>query len=100
MALVNTSRVNGEITPQLHGTLDVGFDEVPQGAVFALSGGDRRIEVVFDHGYPAAQIFAPKNDDVLCVEPMAAPTNALRKGNYNKAVPGRPATATFTIRVK
>jgi hypothetical protein len=25
-AVVNTSRVNGEITPQLHGTLDVGFD--------------------------------------------------------------------------
>ena len=25
-AVVNTSRVSGEITPQLHGTLDVGFD--------------------------------------------------------------------------
>ena len=25
-AVVNTSRVNGEITPQLHGTLDLGFD--------------------------------------------------------------------------
>ena len=46
------------------------------------------------------QIFAPINDDVVCIEPMAAPTNALRKGGYNVAVPGRPATATFTIKVK
>ena len=81
-------------------TFDDGFDDVPQGAVFALSGGDRRIEVVFDHGYPAAQIFAPKNDDVVGIEPMAAPTNALRKGGYSVAVPGRPAVAAFTIRVR
>ena len=79
---------------------DDGYDEVPQGAVFALSGGDRRIEVVLENGYPAVQIFAPRNDDVVCVEPMAAPTNALRRGGYNVAVPGRPATATFTIKVK
>lgn len=79
--------------------VDSGFDEVPQGAVFTLSGGDRRIDVVLDHGYPAVQIFAPGNDDVVCVEPMAAPTNALRKGGFNVAVPGRPASAKFTIRV-
>ena len=79
--------------------IDSGFDEVPQGAVFTLSGGDRRIEVVLDHGYPAVQLFAPGNDDVVCIEPMAAPTNALRKGGYNVAVPGRPASAKFTIRV-
>ena len=79
--------------------LDNGFDEVPQGAVFTLSGGERRIDVVLDHGYPAVQIFAPGNDDVVCIEPMAAPTNALRKGGYNVAVPGRPASSKFTIRV-
>ena len=78
---------------------DDGFDEVPQGAVFALSGGDRRIEMIFDNGYPAVQIFAPSNDDVVGIEPMAASTNALRKGSYNKAVPGRPAVSTFTIKV-
>ena len=41
----------------------------------------------------------PGNDDVVGIEPMAAPTNALRKGNYNVAVPGRPASASFTIKV-
>ena len=30
---------------------------------------------------------------------MAAPTNALRKGTYKVAVPGRPASASFTIKV-
>ncbi len=80
-------------------TFDDGFDEVPQGGTFALSGGGRRIEVIFGSGYPAAQIFAPANDDVVGIEPMTAPTNALRKGGYRVAVPGRPASATFTIRV-
>jgi galactose mutarotase-like enzyme len=80
-------------------TFDDGFDEVPPGGVFALSGGGRRIEVAFVEGYPAAQIFAPDNDDIVGIEPMAAPTNALRRGGYPVAVPGRPATATFTIRV-
>ena len=67
--------------------------------MFALSGGDRRIEVNFDKGYPAAQIFAPSADDVVGIEPMAAPTDALRRGNYRMAVPGKPATAQFSIRV-
>ncbi len=81
-------------------TFDDGFDQVPQGGVFALSGGDRRIEVVFDHGFPAAQIFAPGTEDLVAIEPMAAPTNALRAGGYSTAVPGRPAISSFTIRVR
>jgi len=95
-ATENWAGMSGELGDK---TLDDGFDEVPQGSVFALSGGDRRIEVIFDHGYPAAQIFAPHNDDVVGIEPMTAPTNALRKGGYSTAVPGRPASAEFTIRV-
>ncbi|KAA0111368.1 aldose 1-epimerase [Mycolicibacterium sp. P1-5] len=81
-------------------TFDDGYDAVPPGGVFALAGGDRRIEVVFDHGFPAAQIFAPANDDVVGLEPMAAPTNALCAGLYRAAAPGRPAVSVFTIRVR
>ena len=44
---------------------DDGFDGVPEGAVFSLAGGDRRIDVTFEKGYPAAQIFAPTSDDVV-----------------------------------
>lgn len=77
--------------------LDDGFDDVDEGATFALSGGSHRVEVTFDQGYSAAQLFAPGNDNVVGIEPMAAPTDALRRGNYRVAVPGKPETATFSI---
>ncbi|GBE63546.1 aldose 1-epimerase [Mycobacterium sp. MFM001] len=80
-------------------TFDDGYDQVPDGAVFAVSGGGRRIEVRFDQRYPAAQIFAPPGEDVVCFEPMAAPTDALRRGGYRVARPGDSAVAQFSIRV-
>lgn len=80
-------------------TFDDGYYGVPPGGAFALAGGDRRIEVVFDQGFPAAQIFAPGNDDVVGLEPMAAPTNALSTGRYRTTEPGRPDVSIFTIRV-
>lgn len=79
--------------------LDHGYDEVAPGAVFAVSGGDRRIEVHFDEGYTAAQVFAPGNDDVVCFEPMAAPTDSLRRGGYRVASAGESAVAQFRIKV-
>ena len=79
---------------------DHGFDEVAPGAVFALSGGGRRIKVRFDHGYPAAQIYAPATEDVACFEPMAAPTDALRRGGYAVARLGQPGVAQFSIHVR
>ena len=77
---------------------DDGYDQLTDGAVFAVSSGDRRIEVHFDYGYPAAQIFAPPAEDLVCFEPMAAPTDALRRGGYQAAHPGEPAEAQFSIR--
>jgi aldose 1-epimerase len=77
---------------------DDGFDEVADGAVFAVSGGGRRVEVRFERGYPAAQVFAPAGETVICFEPMAAPTDALRRGGYRSARPGEPDTAVFSIR--
>ena len=78
---------------------DDGYDQVQDGAVFALSGAGRRLEVCFEQGYPAAQIYAPADDDVVCFEPMTAPTDALRRGGYRCAYPGEPAVAQFSIRV-
>jgi galactose mutarotase-like enzyme len=80
-------------------TFDDCYDQVADGAVFAVSGGQRRLEVHFERGYPAAQIFAPPGEDVVCFEPMAAPTDALRRGGYRVARPGEPAVAVFSIRV-
>lgn len=78
---------------------DDAYDHVSEGAVFAVSGGGRRIEVHFERGYPATQIFAPLAEDVVCFEPMTAPTDALRRGGYRCVHPGEPAVAAFSIRV-
>lgn len=82
---------------------DDAYDQVAEGSVFAVSGGGRRIEVHFEHGYPAAQIFAPPVDDpakaIVCFEPMTAPTDALRRGGYRCALPGEPAVTRFSLRV-
>lgn len=80
-------------------TFDDGYDEVADGSVFAVSAGGRRIEVRFVQGYPAAQIFAPPGENVICFEPMAAPTDALTRGGYRTARPGTPSVAEFTITV-
>ncbi|BBZ49785.1 aldose 1-epimerase [Mycobacterium heidelbergense] len=77
---------------------DDAYNRVGDGAVFAVSGGGRRLEVHFERGYPAAQVFAPLAEDVVCFEPMAAPTDALRRGGYRCARPGEPAVAVFSIR--
>ncbi|KWX68246.1 aldose 1-epimerase [Mycobacterium sp. NAZ190054] len=79
--------------------IDDGYDDVAPGSVFALSGGGRRIEVHFDEGFTAAQVFAPGNDAVVCFEPMAAPTDALRRGGYREVQPGESAVARFRIKV-
>ena len=82
---------------------DDAYDQVGDGAVFAVSGGGRRLEVHFECGYPAAQIFAPLAEDpeenIVCFEPMTAPTDALRRGGYRCARPGEPAVAQFSIRI-
>jgi galactose mutarotase-like enzyme len=80
-------------------TFDDAYDHVANGAVFAVSGGGRRIEVHFEQGYPAAQIFAPPGEDVVCFEPMTAPTDALRQGGYRSAPLGESTTAVFSIHV-
>jgi aldose 1-epimerase len=82
-------------------TFDDGYVDVPRGAEFVLAGGARRITVRFDEGYPAAQVFAPSASDVICFEPMTAPTNALASGERLALVaPGGRYTATFSITVE
>lgn len=94
-----TEEWKGGSEPLNNRQLDHGFDQVPDDAVFALSGGDHRVEVTFHQGYPAAQLFAPPTDDVVGIEPMAAATDSLRRGTYRSAVPGKPDTSTFSIRL-
>ncbi len=82
--------------------LDDAYVGVADGALFAVSDPEqgRRIEVTFEQGYSAAQVFAPLSEPVICFEPMTAPTNALVSGESLRiAGPGAPATAAFSIAV-
>jgi galactose mutarotase-like enzyme len=81
-------------------TFDDGYAGLGPGATYTLAGGGRRIAVRLGHGYPAAQVFAPAAEDVVCFEPMTAPANALRSGDgLGWARPGGPYRAAFTIGV-
>jgi galactose mutarotase-like enzyme len=83
---------SGSLPPR---ELDDAFEAVPGGAVFAVSGGGRRIAVTFETGYPCAQVFAPPDKDLICFEPMTAPGNALRSGAFAIG----PHTASFQVTV-
>lgn len=81
-------------------TFDDAYDGLAPGAAWALEGGGRRIVTTFEAGYPAAQLFAPLDDAVICFEPMAAPTNALVTGRSLRVVaPGHRDVARMSIAV-
>jgi aldose 1-epimerase len=67
---------------------------------FAVSDGERRIEVAFEHGFPYAQVFAPPGQALICCEPMTAPADALRTHDGLRCVAaGERASAAFAVRV-
>jgi aldose 1-epimerase len=81
-------------------TFDDGYEGAADGTRFTLSGGGRSIAVEFVHGYRFAQVYAPESEDVICFEPMTAPTNALASGrNLGLVAPGETRSATFAISV-
>jgi aldose 1-epimerase len=78
---------------------DDGFDEVCQAARFAVTAGDRRLEIELLEGYPCAQVFAPRSGRFICFEPMTAPANALASGiGLRLLAPGESHRATFSLR--
>jgi len=82
-------------------SLDDAYADVPAGAEFVVAGGGRRVTVRLEEGYPVAQVFAPAADDVVCFEPMTAPTNALASGDgLSFVAPGQRYTAVFSITVQ
>jgi aldose 1-epimerase len=66
----------------------------------AVTGGDRRLTVELQQGYPYAQVFAPPGQEFVCLEPMTAPVNALGSGRCELVAPGGSFTARFTIAVE
>lgn len=81
-------------------TFDDGYRAPADGAPFTLSGGGRRIEVAFGVGYEFAQLYAPPGDELIAIEPMTAPTNALVSGEELPLLePGESYAAVFSITV-
>jgi aldose 1-epimerase len=79
-------------------TWDDEFDRL-EGRAFHLRGAGRSITVDFAEGYPVAQIFAPPEQEYLCIEPMTARANALAGPDDALAwtAPGDTYSATFRI---
>jgi aldose 1-epimerase len=63
-----------------------------------IEGGGRRLRILFDEGYPYAQVYAPPDASFVCLEPMTAPTDALVKDACVSVQPGETFTARFSIR--
>ncbi|HEY3019595.1 MAG TPA: aldose 1-epimerase, partial [Solirubrobacteraceae bacterium] len=76
-----TIRRPAERGPLGERTFDDLFRPLDVPARFALAGGGRRIVVEMGSGYPYAQVYAPPDADVVCLEPMTAPVNALTTGS-------------------
>jgi aldose 1-epimerase len=79
---------------------DDGFAVLGEPAAFSLTGAGRRLTAAFLSGYRYVQIFAPKGKDLVALEPMTAPTNALVSGRGLTLVePGGRFQAVFQLRV-
>jgi galactose mutarotase-like enzyme len=83
-------------------TFDDEFVAPDGSAPLVLAGGARRIEVALLSGYPYTQVYAPADDDVVALEPMTAPTDALIAGGAELPLvaPGESCRAVFSITVE
>ena len=81
-------------------SFDDAFGPVHDGIAFGVAGGGRTITVTFLEGYRYAQIYTPPGGQLICFEPMTAPTNALKTGEgLQTLAPGESHTAAFRIAV-
>jgi galactose mutarotase-like enzyme len=77
-------------------TFDDGY-RLGRARRFGLVGGGRRLEAVFERGYPYAQVYAPADHDYVALEPMTAPTDALRRGAAPVVDPGGRYSARYRV---
>jgi galactose mutarotase-like enzyme len=81
---------------------DDGYAGIEDGTRFAVSAVGRTIEVEFTSGYSHAQVYAPAGEQLICFEPMTAPTNALAtesRDGLRTVEPGDSFEAVFRISV-
>jgi galactose mutarotase-like enzyme len=86
-----------EPTPLGDRDWDEAYSDVPDGARVTLAG---RVGVEFVSGYPYAQVYSPAGADLIALEPMTAPGNALKtRDGLRYAEPGEPFEAVFRVLV-
>lgn len=78
--------------------LDDVFVDAADGDEVSVRAGSRRVVVRYVSGYPVGVLFAPLDVDVVCVEPMSAPTDPFA-GRFplRSAAPGTTASAVFEV---
>jgi galactose mutarotase-like enzyme len=80
--------------------LDDVFLDVEPGTEVAVGAGDLEVVVRYCEGYDVAVVFAPLDLDVVCIEPMTAPTDPFAGRWPVRAVePGETATLVFEVEV-
>jgi len=87
--------------PLAHRAYDDVFVHVPAGVRASIAGRSYEVGVRYEQGYDTAVVFAPATADVVCFEPMTAPTDPFG-GAWPVIVvePGDQYTASFEIDVR
>ena len=81
-----------------HRDFDDGFALIDLPASFSISGAGRTVTVEMLAGFRYAQVFAPKDQELIAFEPMTAPSNALVSGDGLRLVrPGGTFRSSFRI---
>ncbi|HET8978864.1 MAG TPA: aldose 1-epimerase [Solirubrobacteraceae bacterium] len=79
---------------------DDGLAALDAPPVFTAAAAGRSLAVQFGEGYAFAQVYAPSGQDLICFEPMTAPTNALIDGrDLHVVASGEEYRAAFSIAV-
>jgi aldose 1-epimerase len=78
--------------------LDDVYLGVADGTVASVRAGARGVDVTYVSGYDVGVVFAPAELDVVCIEPMTAPTDPF-SGRFplRLAAPGEAVEAVFEV---
>jgi galactose mutarotase-like enzyme len=76
--------------------LDAHYTDLGEHPCFTLAGGGHELTVRFLEGFTHLQLFSPPDRPIVAIEPMTAPTNALRSGDGLRVVT-EPFRAAFAI---
>jgi aldose 1-epimerase len=104
---MTTANLPDEISLKDH-TFDDGYTDLIRNsdgrAVFSVSAGAKKIEVIYGPHYPVAVIYAPPRQPFICFEPMTAITNGANlahEGKYAElqtVAPGATWRESFWVR--